>query len=1103
MQFDLGEIRQIVKTERNLALSFQYAAAHAVLSFTIKELANNSGFIIRGIVTRSGYDHECYMHVDAKYRVVTYTCDCPYCSELQACAHIGALMLNINARHPLNYPYEYHDEAGEEPYDGLKEYEAYKKQQKLEQEQRQQAIMQERRRKAEAERIAQVALQLSYSQQMILQEKDDFYHKFAVDHSGRVKLRLRYEGCTQLNYRYGVQFSLQIGRTRLYVVKNILGFVENVQHQQIVNYGKELSFVHSEAAFDEESQMILAFLYKCCDCISGTSFVAERRNLSVTGELLREFYELCASLPEAYCEFSAVAKALNLDIKVQQCQDYFELELCNLASLQLGYLDESGLYQVDRNTILYQTCDETGKGMRLIQRFQINQGRLLIASTDMQNFSKYIWQDIQQYVTLQGNPAIFRITELEALSLYGDMDEKGQMSLRLEGMLQGKRIYGFDDTLDEKPLQLEIVETYIKNYASVIDPQDHVAYLPVDDDSTYTFIKDGLPFLQENCDVFISDAIMKLGTDHHINLQAGIRLQGNLLEVSFVSNEITKEELADVLRAYRRKKKYHRLKNGHLISLDAVELQEFEEVVDCLGVAPKDIKDGCIQLPAYRSFALEEQFHDIDVTHNTNYQRLLTDFAKKDLQEFVVPEHFQNILRDYQVYGYQWMKLLNHYHFGAILADDMGLGKTIQVIALLDSEQSNGPSIVITPSSLILNWQDEIQRFAKHLHVLCIMGSSSQRMMLIREIQEDQIVITSYDYLRRDIEAYASRQFHYIVLDEAQYIKNQKTKNARCVKALQGTHKLALTGTPIENSLAELWSIFDFLMPGYLYHYHYFAQKYEQPIVKEHNEQCQRQLKRLVEPFILRRNKQEVLQELPSKVEHTLTIAFSEEEQKLYLAHLMQVSTSLQKQLDAGAMDHVQILSMLTRLRQICCEPRVLFENIHERSSKLQACLELCQSLKEHHQRVLIFSSFTSVLELLETELYKHHFRCLKLTGKNTKEERHQLVKQFQEGQANVFLISLKAGGTGLNLTAAQAVIHFDPWWNVSAQNQATDRAYRFGQEKNVQVFKLIMKDSVEEKIQRLQAQKKTLADQFVEQNTGSITSMKREELMELFTIEK
>jgi len=483
-----------------------------------------------------------------------------------------------------------------------------------------------------------------------------------------------------------------------------------------------------------------------------------------------------------------------------------------------------------------------------------------------------------------------------------------------------------------------------------------------------------------------------------------------------------------------------------------------------------------------------------------HFQDLISHIEEKDPEDIQVPQNYSKILRDYQVQGFKWLKTMSEYGFGGILADDMGLGKTLQVMTLIeDGIGENHVSLVVAPATLIYNWQDEIKKFSKKLKTVCITGNIAQRKKLIESIPEYDVVITSYDYIRRDYELYKDYQFYYFILDEAQYIKNQSTKNAQTVKLINGKYRFALTGTPIENSLAELWSIFDFLMPQYLYNYHHFKETYEIPIIKNEDQQKQAKLKQLVEPFILRRTKKDVLTELPDKIENNVIIPFTPEEEKVYLANLSTINSELQSAIQVNHIDKIQILAMMTRLRQLCCDQRILYKDIIEPSSKLKACMDIIETAKENNQKVLLFSSFTKSLDLIEAELRKKDISYYVLTGSTTKIKRHQLVNAFQNDQTTVFLISLKAGGTGLNLTSASTVIHYDPWWNMSAQNQATDRAYRIGQTNNVQVYKLIMKNSIEEKIQKLQEQKQDLSNMFIENNNGSITQMSTADIIDLF----
>ena len=341
--------------------------------------------------------------------------------------------------------------------------------------------------------------------------------------------------------------------------------------------------------------------------------------------------------------------------------------------------------------------------------------------------------------------------------------------------------------------------------------------------------------------------------------------------------------------------------------------------------------------------------------------------------------------------------------------------------------------------------------------------------------------------------------FTYQVIDEAQFIKNHTTAAAKAVKVINSRVRFALTGTPIENRLSELWSIFDYLMPGFLYSYDRFRRELEHPIAKNEDETAMEQLKRMVEPFILRRLKSEVLQDLPDKIEEVQYVGFEKAQQQLYDGQAIHMKQMLGEQSEENYMKNkIRILAELTRIRQICCDPSLCFEDYSGGSAKREACMELIHSAIDGEHKMLVFSQFTSMLELLEADLAKENIQYYKITGATKKEDRTDLVRRFNVDSTPVFLISLKAGGTGLNLTGADIVIHYDPWWNLAAQNQATDRAHRIGQEKTVAVYKLIAKGSIEEKILRLQEDKKALADEILSGETGGLMKMSREELMEL-----
>ena len=411
---------------------------------------------------------------------------------------------------------------------------------------------------------------------------------------------------------------------------------------------------------------------------------------------------------------------------------------------------------------------------------------------------------------------------------------------------------------------------------------------------------------------------------------------------------------------------------------------------------------------------------------------------------------------------------------------------------------------MVSPSSLTLNWQNEARKFTNELKTVVIRGTLQERKRLIEEIENYDLVITSYDLLKRDIELYKEKNytFKYIIADEAQYLKNSNTKNAKAIKEIKAETRYALTGTPIENSLAELWSIFDFIMPGYLFTYRKFKNIYETPIVKEEDEQAMAKLKMLIEPFVLRRNKKEVLTELPEKTVTVLSNEMNEEQQNLYLTYLARAKQEIAEKVEIDGFENsqMQILAALTRLRQICCHPSLFVEGYNAGSSKLEQCIEIIEEAINGGHKILLFSGYTSMFEIIEKELKKRNIKYFKLTGATKVDERMEMVDEFNENSnIKLFLISLKAGGTGLNLTGADMVIHYDPWWNISTENQATDRAYRIGQKNNVQVYKLITKNSIEEKIYELQEKKAKLADSMLDTNTKFINRFSREEIMKLF----
>ena len=568
------------------------------------------------------------------------------------------------------------------------------------------------------------------------------------------------------------------------------------------------------------------------------------------------------------------------------------------------------------------------------------------------------------------------------------------------------------------------------------------------------------------------------------------------------------------MQKYKLKKKYHRLKDGSFINLENNENIEFiENMTKDIDIDYSQIKNKEIRLPVYRAFYLEkilEKNKSTKLIKEDSYKGFVMGLqkAKEEISEDI-PKNLNAELREYQKLGYSWLKNLEEYKLGGILADDMGLGKTVQVLSVicsyLENSKNKKPSIVVCPSSLTLNWQSEINKFTNNITSIVIHGNLEERQQQIKDIPNYNIAITSYELLKRDIEEYKkyNYDFKYIIADEAQYIKNNNTKNAKAIKDIKADTKYALTGTPIENSLSELWSIFDFIMPGYLFSYKKFKELYETPIVRLNDEEATDRLKRLINPFILRRIKKEVLTELPDKTISVLNSDMDEEQRSIYLSYLTKARKDVEEELKDNTIEQnqIKILALLTRLRQICCHPSLFIENYLGESGKLNQCIEIIKDGVSSGHKILLFSGYTSMFDIIEKRIKNEGIEYLKLTGQTKVTERLDLVDEFNNNEKiKVFLISLKAGGTGLNLTGADMVIHYDPWWNLSAENQATDRTYRIGQKRNVQVYKLITKNSIEEKIYDLQKRKEMLIDNMLSKNETFLSKLSKEDILQLFS---
>ncbi|MBQ8075769.1 MAG: DEAD/DEAH box helicase [Oscillospiraceae bacterium] len=658
--------------------------------------------------------------------------------------------------------------------------------------------------------------------------------------------------------------------------------------------------------------------------------------------------------------------------------------------------------------------------------------------------------------------------------------------------------------------QEERVLSAVQIFFPAMNPEDQCYFSDVTEDTLAGILTDGVALLSRYGTVKGSDAFQRVHIQAAPAPRISVEIEGGLLNLSVLTKDLSEEELLALLSSYRMKKRGHRLKSGDFVDLrHAEQLEEMDRVADDLNVSMEDLVRGGIHLPKYRSLYVEkllDSHNEIAASRDRHFKALVRSFQTIKDSDFEVSETLSDTMRPYQIYGFRWLSTLTQAGFGGILADEMGLGKTLQMLSLLSSMKESGenrPALVVCPASLVYNWKEECSRFTPNLSAETLAGTLSQRKAMLKQIAAGQgadLYITSYDLLKRDITAYDDLSFSSVILDEAQYIKNQKTAIAKTVKVLKSDHRFALTGTPIENRLSELWSIFDFLMPGFLYTSSEFAERFETPIMKKKDAEATNRLSRMTEPFILRRKKTDVLKDLPEKLEEVHSSMMEDDQRRLYDAQVVHMKELLDSTGDSGE-DKMRILAEITRLRQLCCDPSLLFEDYKGSSTKRQACLELIQNAIDGGHRMLVFSQFTSMLSLLAEDLKKEKIPFFTITGSTPKQERLRLVNEFNSNErVPVFLVSLKAGGTGLNLTGADVVIHYDPWWNLAVQNQATDRAHRIGQTRKVTVIKLIAANSIEEKIVQLQEAKRDLADAIMEGQSNSLMSMTKEELLALLS---
>ena len=919
-------------------------------------------------------------------------------------------------------------------------------------------------------------------------------------------------------HRTQVQAGLRIGTDKMYVVRDPQAFLLAMDDGQSMTFGRDFIYEPGWMHFSEDDERVLALVRKVLSIRSNETLAPGGRMIVLPDPFVTELLENIGETP---------LRIMDSQGKIIRCRQVRRTQLPLQFSLNLGPRGINAGARMPADFMpLTRDCAWAMTGGRLIetekkQRELIRmiwenqyEGRCLfhypLEETDR------VISEVLPYLKIRGaveigNDLRSRLVRLPLKTqVYLDRDGRsvtgsvvfryGEIELNPFAPEEKKIALGKDEKLLLREAEAENTVLDILANAGFRVQKEHIRLSG--SDPVFDFVSEGVKKLQEHCEVFLSRDFKRI-LPRRSTLSGSMRMNGDKLELMLEKDGEPLDEILELMEALSRRRRYFRLKNGDFLDLTA--LAEWQELA--AGIVEAAQRDGSetgrdvLELRAYRAWYLNSMLENSGIPIRVDESvRKVSESLTDGSQNVTVPPLAPGLsLRGYQKRGYDWMYTLDRMRMGGILADDMGLGKTVQVIALLQTAREAGrTSLVVAPTSLTYNWLSEIRRFAPELSAVILNGTAAQRTTMIRHIKEHgdvDVAITSYPLIRRDAELLKEIRFRFLILDEAQNIKNAGSVAAQAAKQLQGDTRFALTGTPMENGVGELWSIFDFVLPGYLPGYNTFLRRYQ-------DGENAADLLRRIRPFLTRRLKQEVLEELPDKMEITMKAQMTPEQERIYRAALERLRPKISELLEEKGVDRsrMEVLSAITELREICCHPSLVMNEYRGGSGKEDLLLEILPEMIGSGRRILLFSQFTRMLKMLRTRLEENGFSTLYLDGDTPADERLQLAERFNGGEGQVFLISLRAGGYGLNLTGADLVIHYDPWWNPATEDQATDRAHRIGQQKKVQVIRLVTGESIEEQVVELGGRKKALFERLITPGESAVSALSEQEIRALFS---
>lgn len=942
---------------------------------------------------------------------------------------------------------------------------------------------------------------------------EDILNKFMPDENTLIKKELQVELIINVTekesyyYYYGRTYTdfnikIMIGEDKLYTLGNhATAFKVAYENQEgEVYFGKNFTYIPEKYYLSNNSKTIIESYLDVCEGsynrnifakdfktflnkIKNTNFIIN--NYKIDG--IKEGFPISSNLIKNNESYELDFDLENIEVLIKNDYEYilYKGNLYHLRKLEQELIDDLMENKLDKLIISKEKVDAFTKGLLKIVRKNLKIDASVTDITLPKEISTKLYFDLRSSYILVD--ALFKYDEKEvnyfdkSNTILRDIDYETKV---INDILK----YGFE--IDNNKIILKDIEKEVE------------------------FLENGLENLATKYEIFTTEKFKGINIKKKTSVTSMFGIgQDNILSYTFSLGDINSNELVNIFEEIKNKKKYYRLKNGDILNLEDESLKELSDLKDDLELSDAEIIAGHGAILKYRAIYL-------DSLKNTKYNIIKTDnlfdnfidkFYKFKNINLTLTKDELKILRDYQVTGVKWLYTLAKTGFGGILADEMGLGKTIQVIYYIKQmlkDNENNKFLIVVPTSLAYNWDHEFDSFGSNIKRKICVGNKDKRTKILRNLNDTNVIITTYGLLREDEELYNNLNFNTMVIDEAQNIKNNMAGITKVVKKINAETKFALTGTPLENSILELWSIFDFIMPGYLASLTKFQSKYKIKDFDEDSEILIKGLSKQINPFILRRKKQDVVKELPDKLINDIYIELKDEQKKLYVAELERVKEEMEKIIETEGMNKARflILQLLTKLRQICIDPSIVYDNYKNGSNKLEQLESIVNEYIKNNHKILIFSSFKTALNIVKEKLNKAKIKTYMIDGSVPAKDRIEMVDNFNNNDdVKVFLIMLKSGGTGLNLATADVVIHLDLWWNPQAENQATDRAHRIGQKNTVEVIHLITKGTIEEKILELQNKKRILSDKLIDgeiRDKNILSELTKEDIKNLLSYE-